>query len=226
MACLNDKFVTLAEGIKEPSCNVYAVVNCVVQEPKLTRRKTHHGICILIDHSCYEGSVKREEFCIQIFTPSKSCAVMIENGDILLLRGITKQQCLKNPEKSEFLFRSDNENVMVVFQKGQKDVVRVGSGIGPVPQDITLENQRFVESLNNWHRHIKMVPFPGPAPVKSPARPPTNWPLKLKQQLAELDLYSLSLRPEQQSQASCLLAEATARIRKLINIEKTPKRQK
>lgn len=88
---------------------------------------------------------------------------MIENGDILLLRGITKQQCLKNPEKSEFLFRSDTENVMVVFQKGQKDVVRVGSGIGPVPQDITLENQRFVESLNNWHRHIKMVPFPGPA---------------------------------------------------------------
>ena len=37
MAYLNDKFVTLAEGIKEPSCNVYAVVNCVVQVSSLVK---------------------------------------------------------------------------------------------------------------------------------------------------------------------------------------------
>lgn len=111
----------------------------------------------MIDPSCYEGSVKREEFCIQIFTPSKSCAAMVENGDVLLLRGITNQPCLKNPEKNEFLFRSDTDNIMVVFPNGQRDLVRVGSGTGPVPQNITLGNLRNVESLSNWHKSIKIV---------------------------------------------------------------------
>ena len=83
---------------------------------------------------------------------------MIECGDILVLRRITKQQCLRNPEKSEFLLRSDTDNMMMVFPNGQRDLVRVGSGMGPVPQNITLDNLFFIESLSNWYRQIGMAP--------------------------------------------------------------------
>lgn len=93
-----------------------------------------------------------------MFTSSKSSAAMIQYGDILVLQGITKQKCFNNPEKSEFLLRSDTDNMMVVFPNGQRDVVRVGSGMGPVPQNITMDNLCFVESLSNWHNHISMVP--------------------------------------------------------------------
>jgi hypothetical protein len=52
---------------------------------------------------------------------------------------------------------------------------------------------------------------------------PINWPIKLKQQLAELDVYSSRLKLKHQlSQASSLLAEAAAQIRQLVDTETTP----
>jgi hypothetical protein len=52
---------------------------------------------------------------------------------------------------------------------------------------------------------------------------PVNWSTKLKQQLAELDVYSSRLRLEQQPLASSFLSETTTKLRELINSETFPK---
>jgi hypothetical protein len=52
---------------------------------------------------------------------------------------------------------------------------------------------------------------------------PVNWSIKLKQQLAELDVYSSRLRLEQQPLASSFLSETATKLRELINSETFPK---
>ena len=102
-----------------------------------------HGMAVLIDQSCYEGTTKKCEFCLHIFASSLEKYPVLSRGDIVRLH---RANADTRPSDGRVDFRIFSERDIVVFPCDDRAEPRfLGGHFSFLEEDIAK-----IQSLRQW----------------------------------------------------------------------------